>query len=181
MPWPAAAVALCIDAGWLSHWWENAPLAPCLHVFLEDSPRLDRGWTFITISQGCLSWARQWSPLRHAESGRGPTLGIQRLCLSKHYLGVSEHRLWSYFVIRFSLLYVIKKRNHWGHLRKLDLGILGPGVLLCHDSILSHTPRWVFTRGGDQTGRLEFCGNFSSAIGYQRSCCTRHADLLLTV
>lgn len=45
-----------------------------------------------------------------------------------------------------------------------------PSVLLCPDSILSHTPCCVITRGGaltsgrmDQTDSLEFYGNFSSS------------------
>lgn len=157
----------------------SGPVPAC---FLKDSPRLDRGWTFITISQGCLScWARQWSPLRHAESGRGPTLDIQRLCLSKHYLGVSEHRLWSYFVIRFSLLYVNKKKKPLRVFEDAWSGNTGPRCpALSRQHSFTYSTLGDHQRG-DQTGRLEFCGNFSSAIGYQRSCCTRHADILLTV
>ena len=147
-------------------------------MFLEDASSLDRGSTFSTICQGYLRWTKQCSSHSRADTGRGPTLGsgaqtiplIQLLCLHKHIVMGSAgtvfiRTLWLNF--HFCLYLLLKKKNHWGHVGKLELGILGPqcpAMSRQHSftySMLCDLQRGALTSGHrDQTDSSEFYGNF---------------------
>lgn len=133
----------------------------CASMFLEDASSLNRSSTFSTICQGYLRWAKQWSSHSHADSGRGPTLGsstqtislIPDLCLCQHIVlgsvGFDFGRtLCSNFHFYLYIFTDVLKEITGGMYRSLRWEYWAPSVLLFPDSILSHTPCCVITRGG---------------------------------
>lgn len=92
-----------------------------------------------------------------------------------------------YQIFTFCLyLLLMSSKNHWGHVGKLEMGILGPqrpAMSRQHSftyCMLCDHQRGALTNGHrDQTDSSEFYGNFSSAVGYQSFCCRQHAGSTL--
>lgn len=69
------------------------------------------------------------------------------------------------------LLMSIKDKNHWGHVGRLEMGILGPQCpAMSRQHSFTYSMLCVHQRGAlmsghrDQTDSSEFYGNFSSAV-----------------